>query len=70
MASEDNSTNKPQLHLTRPQDRSVEEFKSWLLDMTERLVPGAPDTMTQEEWIEACTSFWKKVDEAAQKNSS
>jgi hypothetical protein len=54
--------NKPQLHLTRPLDRSLESFKTWLMEMTQALVPGAPDDMTEEDWIDAHKKFWEKVD--------
>jgi hypothetical protein len=58
---------KPQLHLTRPADRSLEAYKTWLLDLTARLVPGAPSTMTEADWIKKHKEFWEKVDAAAHK---
>jgi len=53
---------KPQLHLTRPADRSLEAFKSWITGMAERLVPGAPNNITESEWIAKHKEFWDKID--------
>jgi hypothetical protein len=59
---------RPQLHLTRPVDRSLEAFKSWMQGMVQHLVPGAPSTMTDQDWIREHKAFWKAVDEAQKKN--
>jgi hypothetical protein len=58
---------KPRLHLTRPADRSLEAFKKWMTDLAERLVPGAPNDMTEEKWVAKHKKFWEGVDEGLAK---
>lgn len=53
---------KPQLHLTRPADRSLEAFKKWMMDLAERLVPGTPNNLTEEEWVQKHKEFLEKLD--------
>ena len=55
----------PQLYLARPADRSVEAYKKWIITLTQKLVPGAPNDVTEEQWAKNCQEFWEKVDEAA-----
>jgi len=61
---------KPQLHLTRPADRSLEAFKTWITDLAERLVPGAPNDVTESQWVEKHEEFWKRLDKGLAKKNN
>lgn len=58
---------KPQLQLGRPADRSLEAYKKFITDMTERILPGAPNTITDEKWLEYHKKFWEGVDKGKAK---
>jgi hypothetical protein len=60
MEDEPKPAGQPQLHLTRPVDRSLKAFKSWILGMTQRLNPNAKDDMSEEGYIELWKKFWAK----------
>jgi hypothetical protein len=56
-------TDKPQLHLSKPADRSLQAFKDWMNAMGDKLMPGSPpDDATEEEWIADHKEFWAGVD--------
>ncbi len=61
---------KPQLHLTRPADRSLEAFKKWMIDLAERLVPGVPNNVTEEEWFANHKEFWERLDKGLAKKDN
>ncbi len=67
LAEKDNK--KPQLHLTRPADRSLEAFKKWMTDLAQRLVPGAPNDMTEEMWVAKHGEFWERLDKGLAKKN-
>jgi len=54
--------NKPQLHLAKPADRSLQAFKDWINALADKLVPGLPDDISEEEWISKHKKFWEGVD--------
>jgi ABC-type nitrate/sulfonate/bicarbonate transport system substrate-binding protein len=59
---------KPQLHLSKPADRSLQAFKDWMQTMGDKLMPGSPpDDATEEEWIADHKEFWEGVDEGRAK---
>ena len=59
---------KIQLHLTRPKDRTLESYKSWIRGLIERINPEQKrGQLTEEEWKKAHAEFWAKVDAAENK---
>jgi hypothetical protein len=58
---------KPQLQLGRPADRSLQAYKDFIQKMTQRIAPGAPSDITDDEWIELHKEFWEGMDPAATK---
>ncbi len=61
---------KPQLHLTRPANRSLEAFKKWMTELSERLVPGAPNNMTEAQWATKHKEFWERLDKGLAKKNN
>ena len=48
---------------SRPKDRSLEAFKSWIGNMVDKIKPGVEDnSMSEQDWIEAHKAFWEKVE--------
>jgi hypothetical protein len=47
--------------VSHPKDRSLEAYKSWIMEIAKRLTTG-PTTVkwTEEEWIEHWKKFWKE----------
>ena len=55
-------TQKPQLHLTRPRDRSWQAYRDWLVGFAARINPNSRDDRTDAQWQKAAADFWAKVD--------
>lgn len=53
---------KAQLHITRPNDRSLEEYKKWIQGLVQKVNPGNESKMTEDDWIKAHREFWEKID--------
>ena len=56
------NTDKPQLTIAKPRDRSLEAFKEWILGILHHLKPDAESTMSEEKWAQQHQEFWEKVD--------
>lgn len=54
--------NKPQLQLGRPADRSLQAYKDFIKKMTQRISPGAPSDISDDEWVTLHKEFWDGVD--------
>jgi hypothetical protein len=55
--------NKPfkSITVTRPQDRSLEAYKAWMMDLAKKLTTGSAELKwTEEEWITNWKKYWKK----------
>ena len=54
---------KPQLHLSKPADRSLQAFKDWMNAMADKIMPGlSTDDITEEKWVASHKKFWEGVD--------
>ncbi|MEO8356478.1 MAG: hypothetical protein ABI621_11220 [Chloroflexota bacterium] len=49
------------VNLSRPKDESLEAFKDWIQELTNRLTgkTGDDGSMTDEAWEEQWKRFWK-----------
>jgi len=59
-------SSKPRVVIARPPSRSLEDFKTWITVVVERLT-GRPsqEQMPDEWWAEQHRRFWEKADSAA-----
>jgi hypothetical protein len=57
--------NKPykSISVSRPKDRSLEAYKSWIHALTKQLDPNSEVKWTEEEWIANWKKFWKEKPE-------
>lgn len=53
------STLNNRVTLSRPKDKSVEAYKTWIMEIARRLTtePNAIN-LTQAEWLAHCKEFW------------
>lgn len=52
------SDKAPQLTLTRPADRSLAAYQTWVRDLCHALNPAAANDLTPAEWATAWRTFW------------
>ena len=48
--------------LSSPKDESLESFKAWIIELSERLtgVSGDDGSISEDEWKTMWEDFWKK----------
>jgi len=59
------SANK--LAITRPPDRSLEAYKTWIQNMV-RAMGGKTGDATEADWVEMHAEFWANADKAEGKD--
>jgi hypothetical protein len=55
--------NKPykSIDITGPKDRSLEAYKTWMMEMAKKLTTQPTEVRwTEEEWITNWKKYWKK----------
>lgn len=50
--------------LSRPKDKSLEAFKSWIGEISAHLLGDKESTMTEEKWEKAWKEFWSKNEQS------
>jgi hypothetical protein len=60
-------TKKP-LALARPQDKSLQAFKNWMLGMVNKMGIKGAEEITDAEWEESWEKFWSTEEAPAEQD--